>query len=274
MLSQSDTAKLLARCAEEESPELAMEEVLSAYVAWKLIRGQSCELVLQKLRYFTIYLRVTNRGWILEIMREVLMVVATELSYGGGLIGACPVRTRIGKEAWNDFRRKLSSTPYAFDTDPEYGGPITFHGLRSIDEPRNPSRQIDQSAMGNITNANTTQTNATGPAVDSLASTFTTGTEALSSNRTFDSTRSTASGSSFSLFSRRRRRAPLLGEGQVRWSERPRWIRTWFLTRPHLAGPSTMLQMLAPEYRSLVPTYTSFRGTLPLYISDRSRSRT
>lgn len=59
MLSQSEIARLLDRCVDEESPELAMEEILSAYVAWKLIRGQSCALVLQKLRYLTMYLRVT-----------------------------------------------------------------------------------------------------------------------------------------------------------------------------------------------------------------------
>ncbi|KAJ3795092.1 hypothetical protein GGU11DRAFT_252752 [Lentinula aff. detonsa] len=67
-----------------------MEEILSAYVAWKFIRGQSCALVMQKLRYLTIYLRVTGRQWVLERIRQVLMVIATELSLGGGLIGACP----------------------------------------------------------------------------------------------------------------------------------------------------------------------------------------
>ena len=34
MLSQSETAKLLEHCVSEDLPELAMEEVLSAYIAW------------------------------------------------------------------------------------------------------------------------------------------------------------------------------------------------------------------------------------------------
>ena len=34
MLSQSEVAKLLEHCASEDLPELAMEEVLSAYIAW------------------------------------------------------------------------------------------------------------------------------------------------------------------------------------------------------------------------------------------------
>lgn len=53
-----ETAKYLERCVDDESPELAIEEVLSAYVAWKLVRGQSCEVIIQKLRYLTMYLRV------------------------------------------------------------------------------------------------------------------------------------------------------------------------------------------------------------------------
>ncbi|KAJ3834079.1 hypothetical protein F5878DRAFT_375925 [Lentinula raphanica] len=91
MLSQSETAKLLDKCVEEECPELAMEEVLSAYVAWKFIHGKSCAFVMQKLRYLTMYLRVTERHWLLERMSEVLMVIGTEIQFGGGLIGACPV---------------------------------------------------------------------------------------------------------------------------------------------------------------------------------------
>lgn len=34
MLSQSEVAKLLEHCVSEDLPELAMEEVLSAYIAW------------------------------------------------------------------------------------------------------------------------------------------------------------------------------------------------------------------------------------------------
>lgn len=59
MLSQSEIARYLERCVDDEVPVLALEEVLSAYVAWKLIRGQRCEVVLQKLRYLIIYLQVT-----------------------------------------------------------------------------------------------------------------------------------------------------------------------------------------------------------------------
>ncbi|KAJ4466257.1 hypothetical protein J3R30DRAFT_3588902 [Lentinula aciculospora] len=277
MLSQSETAKLLDRCVDEESPELAMEEILSAYVAWKLIRGQSCSLVMQKLRYLTMYLRVTGRQWILETIREVLMVIATELSYGAGLIGACPVSTPIGKQAWNDLRRKLSTTSYAFNTDLEYGGPVTIHRLRSVEEPRNPIRHMD----GNIipdTTTNTTdnRTNTTGLTTNSLATTFSTGaaiTMPSSANGTFPSSTSTDhhGNSPLSRFIPRRRNQGVLRDEQTPWSERPRWIRLWFLTRPHLAGRSNMMQLLVPEYVSMVPAYTSFRGTLPIYVSDRSR---
>ncbi|KAH7878133.1 uncharacterized protein C8R40DRAFT_1167532 [Lentinula edodes] len=266
MLSQSEVARLLDRCVDEESPELAMEEILSAYVAWKLIRGQSCALVLQKLRYLTMYLRVTERQWVLATIREVIMVTATELSFGGGLIGACPVSTPLGKQVWNDFRRKLSTTSHAFNTDPEYGGPITFHGLRSIDEPRNPVRHMDGNIISDTTtNTTSSRTNATG---DSLATTFY--TEAAA---TLNSSSLSSSHWPLSRFTRRRREQGVMRDEQITWSERPRWILLWFLTRPHLAGRSNMLQMLAPEYRSLVPAYTSFRGTLPMYVSDRLRSR-
>ncbi|KAE9407545.1 hypothetical protein BT96DRAFT_986538 [Gymnopus androsaceus JB14] len=244
MLSQSETAKYLDRCVDEESPELAMEEVLSAYVAWKLVRGQSCEVVLQKLRYLTIYLRVTNRRRVLEQIREVIVVTATELSFGGGLIGACPLNTLIGKEVWNLLRRKLSSN--TFNTDPEYGGPITFHDLRSVEESRNPVRQLDEQIASNATSSH--------------ATTFSTGT-AVARDETSTTLHTP------SLFSRQRRPQT---SPQIPWSERPRWIRVWFFTRPHLAGPSNMLQRLVPEYRSLVPAYTSFRGTLPLYVTERS----
>ncbi|KAJ3848510.1 hypothetical protein EV368DRAFT_86535 [Lentinula lateritia] len=253
MLSQSEVARLLDRCVDEESPELAMEEILSAYVAWKLIRGQSCALVLQKLRYLTIYLRVTERQWVLATIREVIMVTATELSLGG-------VSTSLGKQVWNDFRRKLSTTSHALNTDPEYGGPITFHGLLSIDEPS--VLHMNGNIISNTTNTTGSRTNATG---DSLATTFYTEAAATLNS-------SSLSKSHWHLF-RRRREQGVMRDEQTAWSERPRWILLWFLTRPHLAGRSNMLQMLAPEYRSLVPAYTSFRGTLPMYVSDRLRSR-
>ncbi|KAJ3770201.1 hypothetical protein FB446DRAFT_692560 [Lentinula raphanica] len=277
MLSQSETAKLLERCVEEECPELAMEEVLSAYVAWKFIRGQNCALVMQKLRYLALYLRVTERRWLLERMSEVLIVIGTEISFGGGLIGACPVSTSIGKQVWNEIRRKLNPNSYMFKTDPEFGGPITFHRLRSIDEPRNPVRDFDGDILPESTTDNTpSRTNTTGLTADSLRTTFSTGVAATISSPVNSPDPSTSgphnhSRSRWSLASLGRRRQGVVRD-ETHWSERPRWIRLWFLTRPHLAGQSNMLQMLVPEYISLVPPYTSFRGTLPLYLSDHSRS--
>ncbi|KAJ4466273.1 hypothetical protein J3R30DRAFT_2283280 [Lentinula aciculospora] len=223
------------------------------------------------------------------------MVTAAELSYGGGLIGAwpgmhisikscalpdfispCPVGTPLGKQVWNDFRSKLSTSSYTFNTDPEYGGPITSHRLRSVEEPRNPVHHMDGGIVSNSTsNSSGGGTNGTSLTADHLATSFSTGPVAVAtmlSSSNGSAASNTSSNSPFSIFLRRRRRGTP-GDDHVCWSERPRWIRTWFLTRPHLAGWSNMLQMLVPEYMSLVPAYTSFRGTLPLYVSDRSRSR-
>ncbi|KAJ3985811.1 hypothetical protein F5890DRAFT_1094494 [Lentinula detonsa] len=216
----------------------------------------------------------SGRQWVLERIRQVLMVIATELSLGGGLIGACPVSTSLGKQVWNDLRRKLGTTSYTSNTDPEYGGPITFHRLR-FDEPRNPARDLDGDIVSDSTVNNNnarSRTNTADLTAESLRTTFSVGAISSSATGTLSSN-TNSEHSRWSLLSRRRRRQTLVLDEQTHWSERPRWIRIWFLTRPHLAGPSNMLQMLVPEYRSLVPAYTSFRGTLPQYLSDRSRSR-
>lgn len=166
----------------------------------------------------------------------------------------------MGKVVWNIFRSKLSATSYSFNTNPEYGGPFVLHRLRSVDQPRNPARQLNENILSDATAMSGTTT-VTGP--DSLSTMLSTGEPVtMRNNHT----------SPLSLFSRHRRRHDQVSE-TVPSSERPRWIRVWFLTRPHLAGSSNMLQMLVPEYNSLVPPYTSFRGTLPLYATNGSRSR-
>lgn len=160
------------------------------------------------------------------------------------------VNTVLGKEVWNLLRRKLSATWYPFKTDPEYGGPITFHDLHSVEEPTN--SQPDRHSLG--------------LPLDPSVSTALSQDEhsALFTSRSSPNSRA-PSLSLLSLRQRNRQNIP-----QIPWSERPRWIRMWFFTRPHLAGRFNMEQGPVPEYRSLVPAYTSFRGTLPLYLTDRS----
>lgn len=56
MLDQNETGKLLKRC---DGDPIAIEEVLSAYVVWKYLKGRPPGHILSKLRYLTIYLQVT-----------------------------------------------------------------------------------------------------------------------------------------------------------------------------------------------------------------------
>ncbi|KAJ7109611.1 hypothetical protein C8R43DRAFT_179675 [Mycena crocata] len=133
MLGQAETAKYLDQCG---GSLMAIEEVLSAYIVWKYLKGATSERVLTKLRYLTIYLRVTGRHNILEIGADAFKVLTLEVSLGGGRIGLLPSMTVPGKAAWNELRRAASSSPRAatFVTDSVYGGPGPVHAFLSLSQ--------------------------------------------------------------------------------------------------------------------------------------------
>lgn len=56
MLGQNEIGKLLKRCNGDPT---AIEEVLSAYVVWKYLKGRPPGHILGKLRYLRLYLQVT-----------------------------------------------------------------------------------------------------------------------------------------------------------------------------------------------------------------------
>ncbi|EIN05128.1 hypothetical protein PUNSTDRAFT_146032 [Punctularia strigosozonata HHB-11173 SS5] len=123
MLGQAETATYLEQCGDEL---VAIEEVLSAYVIWKFLKGHSCPHVLQKLHYLCIYLRVTGRTRVLSFGRDVFKVIALEVAAGGGRLGVAPVTSPVGKEIWNRIRREVSKSARQqrlVSTDAEYGGP-------------------------------------------------------------------------------------------------------------------------------------------------------
>ncbi|KAJ7109609.1 hypothetical protein C8R43DRAFT_1091734 [Mycena crocata] len=140
MLGQTDIAKYLDQCG---GSRLAIEEVLSAYIVWKYLKGATSERVLMKLRYLTIYLRVTGRRHILEAGADAFKVLSIEVSLGGGRVGLLPSMTVPGRAVWNDLRRAASTSSRAatFVTDSVYGGPgpvHTFLSLSQNDEARTP----------------------------------------------------------------------------------------------------------------------------------------
>lgn len=56
MLGQSETARLLQQCNGDAT---AIEEVLSAYVVWKYLKGRTTTHVLAKLKMLSSFLRIT-----------------------------------------------------------------------------------------------------------------------------------------------------------------------------------------------------------------------
>jgi len=121
MLGQTEIARLLKQC---NGDALAMEEVMSAYVVWKYVKGRSTEHVLSKLRYLRLYLSVTGQTDILTAGRQAFLIVTTECALGGqSRIGVLPATTPIGKEVWNRVRRNMSRTQIRVMTDGQYGGP-------------------------------------------------------------------------------------------------------------------------------------------------------
>ncbi|KAJ6582936.1 hypothetical protein DFH09DRAFT_1144963 [Mycena vulgaris] len=119
MLGQAEIARYLDQC---DGSMLAIEEVLSAYIVWKYLKGATSERVLLKLRYLTIYLRVTGRRHILDAGADAFKAVTMEVALaGGGRIGLLPSMTVPGRAVWNELRR--ASRASAFVTDSVYGGP-------------------------------------------------------------------------------------------------------------------------------------------------------
>ncbi|KAJ7060976.1 hypothetical protein C8F01DRAFT_1141439 [Mycena amicta] len=125
MLGQSETARYLDQC---EGNLTAIEEVLSAYVVCKYLKGSTSERVLLKIRQLVIYLRVTGRRHILDLAADILKVLTLEVSLGGGRVGLLPSRTVPGKAVWNQLRRETSSP---LVTDAVYGGPGPVHSFLS-----------------------------------------------------------------------------------------------------------------------------------------------
>ncbi|KAF7360169.1 hypothetical protein MVEN_00745400 [Mycena venus] len=118
MLGQAEIAKRLDQC---HGSRQAIEEVLSGYIVWKYLKGATSERVLVKLKYLTIYLRVTGRRHILEVGADALKVLTLEVALGGGRVGLLPAMTVPGKAVWNEIRRVASSSSLV--TDAVYGGP-------------------------------------------------------------------------------------------------------------------------------------------------------
>ncbi|KAJ6478751.1 hypothetical protein C8R47DRAFT_1138066 [Mycena vitilis] len=116
LLGQTETAKLLEQC---NGSRLAIEEVLSAYIVWKYLRGATSERVLVKLGYLSRYLRLTGRSHVLEAGADAFKVLSLEVALGGGRVGLLPGETPQGKAIWNKMRRATSSLA----TDAVYGGP-------------------------------------------------------------------------------------------------------------------------------------------------------
>lgn len=125
MLNQREIAKFLDQC---EGDNIAIEEVLSGYVIWKYMRGSSSAMVLTKLRYLSIFLRVTGRGHIVESGRDAFTAIAMEVSLGGGRIGDLPSITAPGKAVVNKIRRHISHSSN-FATEAIYGGPLPVSNL-------------------------------------------------------------------------------------------------------------------------------------------------
>jgi len=126
MLGQGEIAKYLDQC---QGYRTAIEEVLSGYIVWKYLKGATSERVLVKLRYLSIYLRVTGRRHILEVGADVFKILTLEVTLGGGRIGLLPAKTVPGKTVWNQIRRAASSS---LITDSVYGGPGPVQAFLSL----------------------------------------------------------------------------------------------------------------------------------------------
>ncbi|KAJ7487240.1 hypothetical protein B0H11DRAFT_1721373 [Mycena galericulata] len=128
MLGQADIAKYFDQC---NGSMLAVEEVLSAYIVWKYLKGATSERVLLKLRYLAIYLKVTGRRHILDEGADAFKALTMEVAFGGGRIGLLPATTIPGKVVWNEIRRATSRST-SLVTDAIYGGPGPVQAFLSL----------------------------------------------------------------------------------------------------------------------------------------------
>ncbi|KAJ7032021.1 hypothetical protein C8F04DRAFT_671517 [Mycena alexandri] len=119
MLGQSETTKYLKRC----ETKVGIEEVLSAYIAAKYLKGATSERVLLKLKYLAIYLRVNGHQRVLDLGAEPWKVLTMEVALGGGRIGLLRSVTEPGRAAWNQIRRASPSQSARALTDSVHGGP-------------------------------------------------------------------------------------------------------------------------------------------------------
>ncbi|KAF7307046.1 hypothetical protein MIND_00497700 [Mycena indigotica] len=124
MLGQSQVVKYLDQC---NGDLVAIEEVLSAYIVWKYLKGSTSAQVLMKIKLLTIFLRVTGRRQLLETAADVFKVLTLEVSLGGGRVGQLAGQTVQGKAIWNELRRRSPNLV----TDGVYGGPGPVHTFLS-----------------------------------------------------------------------------------------------------------------------------------------------
>ncbi|KZP09517.1 hypothetical protein FIBSPDRAFT_938460 [Athelia psychrophila] len=118
MLGQNEIGKLLKRC---NGDPIAIEEVLSAYVVWKYLKGRPPGHILSKLRYLTIYLQVTGQHDVLRAGSRAFTLIKTECGLGEeSRIGMVPATTPVGKEVWNRIRRQMSAAQVKLVTEGLY----------------------------------------------------------------------------------------------------------------------------------------------------------
>ncbi|KAF7332585.1 hypothetical protein MKEN_00141200 [Mycena kentingensis (nom. inval.)] len=141
MLGQREIGKYL----DEWSGNLtAIEEILSAYIVWKYLKGASSSRVLVKIKYLAMYLRFSGRAHILAEAADIFKVLTIEVSIGGGRIGLLPSRTTPGKEIWNRIRREAPARLRRRGiTGATYGGPVPVQSFltQSQREPWQPNQE-------------------------------------------------------------------------------------------------------------------------------------
>ncbi|TFK99209.1 hypothetical protein BDV98DRAFT_188518 [Pterulicium gracile] len=79
MLGQADIAKYLDMCHNDPA---AIDEVLRAYVSWKVVRGSSNARVVHKIHYLMMFLKATGRMDILRAGRESFRTTVAEVKRG------------------------------------------------------------------------------------------------------------------------------------------------------------------------------------------------
>ncbi|KAF7978258.1 hypothetical protein HWV62_1084 [Athelia sp. TMB] len=121
MLGQNEIGKLLKQC---NSDPVAIEEVLSAYVVWKYLKGRPPGHILAKLRY------PSGQHDTLRASGRAFAVVTTECELGSdSRIGMAPATTQVGKEVWNRIRRHMSSSQLKLMTDGMHSGPAPIQAF-------------------------------------------------------------------------------------------------------------------------------------------------